>query len=81
MVATTLLSEANDTLLDCDYERLRCYAGVASITKQSRPAAQPIHGTARRQEGEGCGARVSVQGLIAIVDRAVNPRMGYENKT
>jgi transposase len=34
-VTTTLLSEAGRSLAEKDYEALRCYAGVAPITKQS----------------------------------------------
>jgi transposase len=35
MVATTWISEANGALINLDYDRLRCYAGVAPVTKQS----------------------------------------------
>lgn len=64
MVATTLLSEAHIALRDCDYERLRCYAGVAPVTKQSGKSRRVMmrHGCNHRVR-EACyhWARVSVQ--------------------
>jgi hypothetical protein len=64
MVASTLLSEANGALVDYDYGRLRCYAGVAPLTKQSgkTPRVLMRHGCNHRV-CEACyrWARVSVQ--------------------
>jgi transposase len=64
MVATTLLSEAHGALLDGDCEHLRCYAGVAPVTKQSGKSRRVLmrHGCNHRVR-EACYhlARVSVQ--------------------
>jgi transposase len=64
MVATTLLAEANAALVDCDYRRLRCYAGTAPVTKQSGKNRRVLmrHGCNHRVR-EACyhWARVSVQ--------------------
>ena len=63
-VATTLLSEANPALTDCDYGRLRCYASVAPVTKQTGKSRRVLmrHGCNHRVR-DACyhWARVSVQ--------------------
>jgi len=67
-VTTTLVAEANAALMNCDYDRLRCYAGVAPVTKQSGKSRRVLmrHGCNHRVR-EACyhWAHVSVQRDLA----------------